>query len=64
MMGTCSGIFPTSNLKGRNVKDQTPVNIFQTYLKQNNLVSPIPLDYPTNDFYDVDTEDDLMEFSK
>ena len=63
-MGTSSGIFATSNFKPKNLKDQTPVNIFQTYLKQNTLVSPIPLDYPTNDFYDIDTEDDLNEFNK
>lgn len=55
----------TSNLKIKvqNSKDHTPVNIFQTYLKSNNVVSPIPMEIHPTDFYDLDTVDDLFEFN-
>ncbi|CDW85434.1 UNKNOWN [Stylonychia lemnae] len=56
----------TSNVKIKiqnNSKDHTPVNIFQTYLKQNNnVVSPIPMEAQQHDFYDLDTVDDLFDF--
>ncbi len=57
---------PTSNLKIKiqNSKDHTPVNIFQTYLKQSNLVSPILGEAHAADFYENDTVDEFFEFAK
>ena len=49
-------------LKIKNVKDQTPVNIFSTYLKQSNIVSPIPME--NNDFYENDTVYEFFDFNK
>lgn len=50
------------------VKDSgtTPVNIFQTYLKQSTLASPIQMDRMLggDNFCDIDTVDDFFDFQK
>ena len=59
---------PTNSLKIsiKNNKEGTPVNIFHTYMKdqRNTMASPIPVDSNANDFYDVETVDDLFDFNK
>eukprot|EP00347_Sterkiella_histriomuscorum_P024574 403330642 len=56
----------TSNLKIKiqSSKDHTPVNIFQTYLKSNNIVSPIPMETQPTDFYDLEGEEEFFDFNQ
>lgn len=44
----------------------TPVNIFQTYLKQSTLASPIQMDKMIggDNFCDIDTVDDFFDFQR